>query len=100
VVGGARRRRPLERGSVHVQVDNGHAAGSSSDAHTSRPWIQLILQASYGRTSHRGNPTSLLEVLRVDWWMYLLMAAAAIVLMNVLLVVALVVFRRDGELTD
>lgn len=48
----------------------------------------------------RGNHTSLVEVLCVDWWMYLLMAAAAIVLLNVLLVVALVAFRRDGELSD
>ena len=53
-----------------------------------------------GRTSHRGNPTSLLEVSCVDWWMYLLMAAAAIVLLNVVLVVALVVFGRDREFTD
>ena len=47
-----------------------------------------------------GGASSLVEVLCVDWWMYLLMAAAAIVLLNVLLVVALVAFRRDGELSD
>ena len=48
----------------------------------------------------RGNPTSLVEVPYVDWWMYLLMAAAVIVLLNVLLVVVLVAFSRDEELSD
>ena len=48
----------------------------------------------------RGNPTSLLEVSCVDWWMYLLMAAAAIVLLNVVLVIALVVFGREREFTN
>ena len=48
----------------------------------------------------RGNPTSLLEVSFVDWWMYLLMAAAAIVLLNVVLVIALVVFGRDREFNN
>ena len=67
-----------------------------------RPGALLLARTGRvrGRTSRRGNSTSLLEVSCVDWWMYLLMAAAAIVLMNVLLVVALVVFGRDGEFTD